>query len=93
MAIKKPHAVPTVELEDIMDCRNNYCAVLTSAELDLVILGTIHSSINCDDNNYKLLGKIPQKASMNIDTFLFSWPLNLSENVFIYALASQDKVL
>ena len=38
----------TVKSEDIADCRNN-CAELNSSELDLVILGMIHSSINCDE--------------------------------------------
>ena len=38
----------TIPLEDVVDCRNN-CAELSSTELDLVILGTIHSSINCDE--------------------------------------------
>jgi len=37
----------TIPLEDVVDCKNN-CAELTSTELDLVIVGTIHSSINCD---------------------------------------------
>lgn len=37
----------TIQVEDIVDCRNN-CAELSSAELDLVILGMIHSAINCD---------------------------------------------
>ena len=37
----------TIQVEDIVDCRNN-CAELSSTELDLVILGMIHSAINCD---------------------------------------------
>ena len=38
----------TIQTEDIIDCRNN-CFELSSTELDLVILGTIHSSLNCDE--------------------------------------------
>lgn len=38
----------TIHLQDIIDCRNN-CFELTSSELDLVILGTIHASLNCDE--------------------------------------------
>ena len=38
----------TLQLEDVIDCRNN-CAELESSELDLVILGIIQSAINCDE--------------------------------------------
>ena len=38
----------TIKTEEIIDCRNN-CFELSSSELDLVILGTIHSSLNCDE--------------------------------------------
>ena len=38
----------TVQLQEIVDSRND-CAELNSSELDLVILGMIHSSINCDE--------------------------------------------
>lgn len=38
----------SIELQEIIDCRNN-CFELTSSELDLVILGTIHASLNCDE--------------------------------------------
>ena len=41
----------TSQVEDIVDCRNN-CAELSSTELDLVILGMIHSAINCDQVSY-----------------------------------------
>ena len=41
----------TIQVEDIVDCRNN-CAERSSAELDLVILGMIHSAINCDQFSY-----------------------------------------
>ena len=41
----------TIQVEDIVDCRNN-CAELSSTELDLVILGMIHSAINCDQVSY-----------------------------------------
>ena len=45
---KENHCSSTIPLEDVVDCRNS-CAELSSTELDLVILGTIHSSINCDE--------------------------------------------
>ena len=38
----------TIQLQDILDCRNN-CFELALSELDLVILGTIHASLNCDE--------------------------------------------
>ena len=38
----------TIQTEDIIDCPNN-CFELSSTELDLVILRTIHSSLNCDE--------------------------------------------
>ena len=38
----------TIKTEEIIDCRNN-CFELSCSELDLVILGTIHSSLNCDE--------------------------------------------
>ena len=40
----------TLSLEDITECRNN-CSELSSAELDLVIPGIIHSSLNCSETN------------------------------------------
>ena len=43
----------SIQIEDIVDCRNNW-AELFSTELDLVILGTIHSTINCAQASYKL---------------------------------------
>lgn len=38
----------TLTLDEFIDCRNN-CTELSSAELDLVLLGIIHSCLNCDD--------------------------------------------
>ncbi|PFX33021.1 hypothetical protein AWC38_SpisGene2140 [Stylophora pistillata] len=38
----------TLSLDNIIECRNN-CSELSSAELDLVILGIIHSSLNCSE--------------------------------------------
>ena len=40
----------TLSLDDITECRNN-CSELSSAELDLVILGIIHSSLNCSETS------------------------------------------
>ena len=58
----------TIKLEDIIDCRNN-CAELTSAELDLVILGTIHSSINYDAVSYS--GRAVKKRQRTRMPFYF----------------------
>ena len=38
----------TLSIDDITECRNN-CSELSSTELDLVILGIIHSSLNCSE--------------------------------------------
>lgn len=38
----------SLTVDEFVDCRNN-CIELSSAELDLVILGIIHSCLNCDD--------------------------------------------
>ena len=40
----------TLTLDDVTECRNN-CNELSSAELDLVILGIIHSSLNCNETS------------------------------------------
>ena len=40
--------MPTIKTEEVIDCRNN-CFELSSSELDLVILGTIQSSLNCGE--------------------------------------------
>lgn len=40
----------TLSLDDITECRNN-CNELSSAELDLVILGIIHSCLNCNETS------------------------------------------
>ena len=40
----------TLNLDDVTECRNN-CNELSSAELDLVILGIIHSSLNCNETS------------------------------------------
>ena len=58
----------TIKLEDIIDCRNN-CAELTSAELNLVILGTIHSSINYDAVSYS--GRAVKKRQRTRMPFYF----------------------
>lgn len=38
----------TIAKEEFVDCRNN-CLELTSTELDMTLLGVIHSSINCSE--------------------------------------------
>ena len=39
-----------LSLDDVTKCRNN-CNELSSAELDLVVLGIIHSSLNCNETS------------------------------------------
>ena len=52
----------TIPLEDIVDCMNS-CAELTSTQFDLVVLGTIHSCINCDEVSHSgKTEKISQRA-------------------------------
>lgn len=46
----------TLTLDDFVDSRNN-CKELSSTELDLVILGTIQSSLNCNDSSTSGSGK------------------------------------
>lgn len=72
----------TIPLKDVVDCRNN-CAELFSTELDLVILGTIHSSINCDEVSHsRRTEKICQQTRI---PFFFSRKANLFENFPFYA--------
>ena len=40
----------TLSPDDVTECRNN-CSELSSAELDLIILGIIHSSLNCNETS------------------------------------------
>lgn len=40
----------TITNQEFIDCQNN-CTELTPTELDMVLLGTIHRSINCSDMN------------------------------------------
>lgn len=46
---EKPRS-STIPKEEFIGCRNN-CMKLTSSELDMLLLGTVHSSINCSDNS------------------------------------------
>lgn len=40
----------TLKIDDFVDCRNN-CSELSSTELDLVILGAIQCSLNCNETS------------------------------------------
>ena len=51
----------TLSLDDITECRNN-CSELSSAELDLVILGIIHSSLNCSETS--IYGRVEKPAKV-----------------------------
>ena len=44
---EKPRS-STIPKEEFIGCRNN-CMRLTSSELDMLLLGTVHTSINCSD--------------------------------------------
>lgn len=58
----------TIQTEDIIDCRNN-CFELSSTELDLVTLGTIHSSLNCDEVSNS--GRMEKKRQQTRMPFYF----------------------
>lgn len=40
----------TLKVDEFVDCRNN-CSELSSTELDLVILGAIQCSLNCNETS------------------------------------------
>ena len=60
----------TIQVEDIVDCRSN-CAELSLTELDLVILGMIHSAINCDQVSYSGRAEKTRQRTRMLKTFLF----------------------
>jgi len=51
----------TLTLDDFADSRNN-CKELSSTELDLLILGTIHFSLNCNDTS--ISGRVEKIGSI-----------------------------
>jgi len=50
MGMREMACSAMLSLDDVTECRNN-CNELRSAELDLVVLGFIHSSLNCDETS------------------------------------------
>ena len=73
--------------QDIIDCRNN-CFELTSSKLDLVILGTIHTSLNCDKVSHS--GRREKHRQQTRMPFYYH---NLFQNVFVYASHSPNQIL
>ena len=72
----------TLSLDDVTECRNK-CNELLSAELDLVILGIIHSSLNCNETS--ISGRVEKKKHKN--ALLLPRKKNLQENLPISALS------
>ena len=52
----------TNQIEDIIDCRNS-CGKLWSTKVDLVILGMIQSTINCNEVSYSGRTKKPRQQT------------------------------
>ena len=75
----------TLSLDDVTECRNN-CNELSSAELDLVILGIIHSSLNC--NKTSISGRVEKKSPKYKNVLLLPRKKNLQGNFPISALSS-----
>lgn len=50
MALGKMTCSAMLSLDDITECRNNW-RLLSAAELDLLSLGIIHSSLNCNETS------------------------------------------
>ena len=64
MGVGETACSTTLSLDDVTECRNN-CSELSSAELDLVILGIIHSSLNCNETSISgRVGKNRQSTRM-----------------------------
>ena len=57
-----------LSLDDVTECRK-HCSELSSAELDLVILGIIHSSLNCNETSIsRRVGKNRQSTRIRVRT-------------------------
>lgn len=75
----------TLSVDDVTDCRNN-CNELSSAQLDPVILGISHSSLNCNETSISGRMENIVKACKNV--LLLPWIKNLHENLPIFTLSS-----
>ena len=53
----------TITNQEFIDCRNK-CTELTPTELDMVLLGTIHRSINCSDISLNFMSISGRKETM-----------------------------
>jgi len=58
----------SLSLDEFVESRNN-CHELTSTELDLVILGAIHSSLNCNEVN--ISGRLHKHRQQTHMTFYY----------------------
>ena len=70
------------ETEDNQDDSWNNCQGLSSAELDLVILGVIQSSLNCGDVN--LSGRTEKQRKRTRMVFFYHGRRICKEIVFIF---------
>ena len=91
----------TLSLDDITECRNN-CSELSSAELDLVILGIIHSSLNCSETSISgrkycchLCREKGLTAELKIILIMLSrlWPNFSKRNLFLITKAENVVVI
>ena len=76
--------------EEFIDCRNN-CMELSSTELDMVLLGAIHSSINCSDISTS--GGIETTRKRTRTLFFLPRKTNMSKNILAFTLHISEKIL
>ena len=76
----------TITKEEFIDCRNN-CTELTPTELDMVLLGTIHSS------DMSISGRKETIRKRIRTPFFLPRKTNLSPNVLVSTLYSATKIL
>ena len=70
----------TLSLNDVTECRNN-CNELSSAELDLVILGIIHGSLNCSKTS--ISGRV-EKNSQSTRMCFFYHGKRICKKTFLF---------
>ena len=69
-----------LSLDDVTECRND-CSELSSAELDLVILGIIHSSLNCNETS--ISGRV-EKTCQSTRMYLFYHRKRICKKTFLF---------
>ena len=68
MGLREMACSATLSLDDVTECRNN-CNELSSAKLDLVILGIIHSSLNCNETS--ISGRVEKNRQSTRMSFFY----------------------